>query len=46
LRPGPWLKRLKESSGSGDVVVDGVTRSLDELRKELVVETPATRWRT
>jgi ribonuclease Z len=41
LRPGPWLKQLKESSSSsGHVVVDGVTRSVDELRKELLVETP------
>jgi ribonuclease Z len=40
LRPGPWLKQLKESSSaSGSVVIDGVTRSLEEIRKELVVET-------
>jgi ribonuclease Z len=41
LRPGPWLKQLKESSsGSGSVVIDGIARSLGELRKELLVETP------
>jgi ribonuclease Z len=41
LRPGPWLKKLKESASSpASVVIDGVTHSLDELRKALVVETP------
>jgi ribonuclease Z len=41
LRPGPWLKRLKEpASGSGSMVIDGATHSLDELRKALVVDTP------
>src|SRR5262245_17345183 len=40
LRPGPWLKQLKESaSSSGSVVIGGVTHSLDELRNALVVET-------
>lgn len=41
LRPGPWLKQLKESSGNGDIVaIDGATHSLDELAKALIVETP------
>ncbi len=41
LRPGPWLKQLKESALSpADVVIDGVTHSLDELRSALVIETP------
>jgi ribonuclease Z len=41
LRPGPWLKQLKESTGSsGTVVVDGVTRSSEELQQALLVETP------
>jgi ribonuclease Z len=41
LRPGPWLKDLKESPESSDpVVIDGITRSKEELRKHLLVETP------
>lgn len=41
LRPGPWLKELKESPDSSDtVVIDGITRLKDDLRKELLVETP------
>jgi ribonuclease Z len=41
LRPGPWLKQLKESPDTSDcVVIDGVTHSMDELRKALIVETP------
>lgn len=41
LRPGPWLKELKdEASGAETVTVDGVVRSKDELRKALLVETP------
>jgi ribonuclease Z len=41
VRPGPWLKQLKEpSSRSNDLVIGGVTYSVDELRNELVVETP------
>jgi ribonuclease Z len=41
LKPGPWLKQLKESSSSSDVVViDGVTHTMDELRERLIVETP------
>ncbi|WP_395741821.1 MBL fold metallo-hydrolase [Prosthecobacter sp.] len=41
LKPGPWLKQLKESvSGSEVVVIDGVTHSMDELREKLIVETP------
>jgi ribonuclease Z len=41
LRPGPWLKQLKESATtSGHMVIDGVTHSMNELRKALLVETP------
>ena len=41
LRPGPWLKQLKESSNSiPSVVIDGATHSMDELRKALIAETP------
>jgi len=41
LRPGPWVKQLKESSGTSEVVViDGVTHSMNELRMSLLVETP------
>lgn len=45
LRPGPWLKQLKEeppgsSSAAGVVVIDGVTHSVEELRQQLIVETP------
>jgi ribonuclease Z len=41
LRPGPWLKQLKESSGgAGSVDIGGTTHSLDELRTKLLVETP------
>lgn len=39
LRPGPWLKQLKEGA-SGTVVINGVTQSLEELRQRLLVETP------
>ncbi len=41
LRPGPWLKQLKVSpSSSASVEIEGVTHSLDELTKVLVIETP------
>jgi ribonuclease Z len=41
LKPGPWLKQLKDSaSGTGSVVIGGVTHSMEELRKALLVETP------
>lgn len=41
LRPGPWLKQLKENPGStGSVMVGGSERSLAELRALLLVETP------
>ena len=41
LQPGPWLKQLKESSNtSNSTVIAGVTHSMDELRKALMVETP------
>lgn len=38
-RPGPWLKQLKEGA-TGTVTIDGVNRSLDEMRQALIVETP------
>ena len=41
LRTGPWLKQLKEPSSPSDtLVIDDATFSTDELRKEMVVETP------
>ena len=41
LRPGPWLKQLNESASSpASLVIGGVTHSLDELRRALVIETP------
>lgn len=41
LRPGPWLKQIRDSADASDkVVIDGVTRSAAELRKKLLVETP------
>jgi ribonuclease Z len=41
LRPGPWLKQLKDSSSNLEsVVIDGVTHSMTNLQRALVVETP------
>jgi ribonuclease Z len=41
LRPGPWLKQLKETSEtSARMVIDGVTHSIDELQRALFIETP------
>lgn len=43
LRPGPWLKQLKDESSASSaagVVIDGVTHSVAELRERLIVETP------
>jgi ribonuclease Z len=39
LRPGPWLKQLKDSTAP-ILTIDGVERSADELRRRLVVDTP------
>lgn len=40
LPSGPWLKRLKEPANpAATVEIGGQTRSLDELRQALVVET-------
>ncbi|MES2706899.1 MAG: MBL fold metallo-hydrolase [Verrucomicrobiota bacterium] len=40
LRPGPWLKQLKELSGPADVVViDGLAHPAEDLRKVLLTET-------
>lgn len=42
LRPGPWLKQLKEAppgNTAANVVIDGVTHSVEELRQRLIVET-------
>jgi ribonuclease Z len=39
LKPGPWLKQLKDSAdGADSVVIGGVTHNLADLRKTLVVE--------
>jgi ribonuclease Z len=41
LRPGPWLKQLKDFSSPSDcVVIEGVPHAMAELRQALVVETP------
>jgi ribonuclease Z len=41
LRPGPWLKELKEPAGSStNIVINGTTHPMDKLRKALIVETP------
>ena len=42
LKPGAWLKELKESSAPDftEIMIDGVPRSVEELRKALFVETP------
>jgi ribonuclease Z len=39
LRPGPWLKELKDLASGPDLVIGGKTYSREELRKELIVET-------
>lgn len=40
LRPGPWLKQLKDNSGLNDeLVIDGVQHSIRSLRQSLVTET-------
>jgi ribonuclease Z len=39
LRPGPWLKQLKEATDSSTaVVIDGTAHTIDELRQKLIVE--------
>lgn len=41
LRPGPWLKQLKEAPDpAATVVINGVPRSAGELWDRLIVETP------
>jgi ribonuclease Z len=41
LQPGPWVKQVKDpSGGNADVVIGGVTHSLEALRRDLLVETP------
>lgn len=41
LRPGPWLKQLKNSADPSDtLVIDGITHSMATLRESLVTETP------
>lgn len=41
LRPGTWLKELKEStSDAGEINIAGATHSLGALREALVTETP------
>jgi ribonuclease Z len=40
LRPGPWLKQLKDPSfAASEVMINGVAHSADGLRKQLMVET-------
>jgi ribonuclease Z len=40
LKPGPWLKKLKEPSAEDEALeIDGACHSLDELRRKLLVET-------
>lgn len=41
LRPGPWMKQLKESTDpTANIIVDGETHSIAALRAALLVETP------
>ena len=40
LRPGPWIKALKDPAAEVMVHVNGQTQDLQELRKALLVETP------
>jgi ribonuclease Z len=40
LRPGPWLKGFKETSSGATIVIEGVAHSADQLRRELLVDTP------
>jgi ribonuclease Z len=41
LRPGPWLKQLKDNADRSDrLVIDGVPHSMETLRESLVTETP------
>jgi ribonuclease Z len=41
LRPGPWLKQLKNSADTSDtLVIDGTAHSMATLRDSLVTETP------
>jgi ribonuclease Z len=39
LRPGPWLKALRDTDAP-TVTIDGTARAADELRRQLIVETP------
>jgi ribonuclease Z len=39
LRPGPWLKTLKTSTGEGELVIEGQSYSLSALRSALLTET-------
>ncbi len=41
LRPGPWLKQLKDNADTTDrMVIDGVSHSRATLRESLISETP------
>lgn len=40
LRPGPWMQDLKSDTRATDITIDGKTHALDDLRAELLVETP------
>ncbi|HEX2750061.1 MAG TPA: MBL fold metallo-hydrolase, partial [Verrucomicrobiales bacterium] len=41
LKPGPWMKALKEAASDGEeIVAGGVTYRAGELRERLIVESP------
>lgn len=42
LRPGPWMKQLKDASQTADAVmtIDDVRYAVTDLQRELIVETP------
>lgn len=41
LKPGPWMKQLKDTAnGSDTIIIGGHSHSIEELRKALITETP------
>lgn len=40
LRPGPWLKQLKDPAHTAEIVIGGVAHSPAQLRRDLIVATP------
>lgn len=40
LRPGPWMKALKDPAAGPTLDVNGQVHKIDELRQALLVETP------